>query len=29
MTGQIIAAVIFLTIYGAAWLYQRRQEAPV
>jgi O-antigen/teichoic acid export membrane protein len=24
--GQVIAAVVFLIIYGAAWLYQRRSE---
>jgi len=27
MTGQVIAAVVFLVIYGAAWLYQRRSTA--
>ncbi|MEY2548237.1 MAG: Polysaccharide biosynthesis C-terminal domain, partial [Verrucomicrobiota bacterium] len=27
MAGQIIAALVFLLIYGAAWLYQRRGES--
>ena len=27
MTGQVIAALIFIVIYGLAWLYQRRREA--
>lgn len=27
MAGQVIAAVVFLAIYGAAWLYQRRSMA--
>lgn len=27
MTGQVIAAVVFLVIYGAAWLYHRRAES--
>jgi O-antigen/teichoic acid export membrane protein len=26
MTGQVIAAVVFLIIYGAAWIYRRRSE---
>src|SRR2546430_7247483 len=27
MAGQIIAAIVFLVIYGAIWFYQRRREA--
>jgi O-antigen/teichoic acid export membrane protein len=27
MTGQVIAAVVFLMIYGAAWLLERRSMA--
>jgi O-antigen/teichoic acid export membrane protein len=27
MTGQVVAVLVFLIIYGAAWLYQRRGEA--
>jgi O-antigen/teichoic acid export membrane protein len=27
MTGQIAGALVFLVVYGAAWLYQRRSEA--
>src|SRR4051794_15026233 len=26
-TGQVVAAVVFLIVYGAAWLFQRRREA--
>jgi len=27
MTGQFIAAIVFLIAYGAVWLFQRRREA--
>jgi O-antigen/teichoic acid export membrane protein len=27
MTGQVIAAIVFVVIHGAAWLFQRRREA--
>ncbi|HKP93570.1 MAG TPA: polysaccharide biosynthesis C-terminal domain-containing protein, partial [Chthoniobacterales bacterium] len=29
MTGQVIAAAVFLVIYGAAWLYHGRAEAHI
>jgi O-antigen/teichoic acid export membrane protein len=28
IAGQLIAAIVFLLVYGCAWLCQRRTEAP-